>query len=549
MTRKSNLKALHQVDPLLAERLSRECLEEHCRIGANGPQYVYHRSTYSLHLSEAQLAALCQDIDWTQPVLIFGAGGGDLVRHCLERTKGAPVTVWDRDPAVLRFLLAQLDLVFPIRRQQLQLRLGVDLLKLLPRHEEFQCIVDPVLGDIYNEEQLLWASGTTGRHVVTRAGGLLIDDIGDTLRRFGFSVIPADLVRWPLEEIQYTLQQSAPEVIVAVNYLEGLEKLSDLANCPVVCWEMDPTLSQVSAPLHPTEDTHIFACRPVIERAFQAQGFSSVHYLPLATNPHRRRPMDLSEEERLRYRAPVSFVGASLVNDAIRCQEEFIRRYVAWRRTPQAESEARAGMRSVLSEQAKSPENYRVPTLMQDIFGSFVAQSIQADTRIDPTRLVGEIAAMERRLNMMVALAPLSPRVWGDRGWKQIVRHGVRHTGTAASGDELTRVYNATEINIDIGRIYQKDIPPMRVFDVLACGRFLIAEHNERLCELLKVGVEVETWSTPEELREKCAYYLAHPDRAAAIAQRGMEAVRKSHTIQGRLSRMFKTAGVPVDAG
>ena len=33
----------------------------------------------------------------------------------------------------------------------------------------------------------------------------------------------------------------------------------------------------------------------------------------------------------------------------------------------------------------------------------------------------------------------------------------------------------------DVNRIYQPDVVPLRVFDVLACGAFLIAEHSEAL--------------------------------------------------------------------
>ena len=115
--------------------------------------------------------------------------------------------------------------------------------------------------------------------------------------------------------------------------------------------------------------------------------------------------------------------------------------------------------------------------------------------------------------------------------------------GGAGHMEELTRVYNASIINVDIGRIYQTDIPPMRLFDIMACGAFQLAEHSEAVSNLFEIGVEIETWKTIGELKNKVAWYLKHPSQAGKIAARGMAAVRKDHTVTQRLKEMMATSG------
>jgi len=87
----------------------------------------------------------------------------------------------------------------------------------------------------------------------------------------------------------------------------------------------------------------------------------------------------------------------------------------------------------------------------------------------------------------------------------------------------------------------------MRVFDVLACGGFLLAERHEVLSELFQEGVELETYGEIVELKDKVRYYLAHPEQARIIGQRGLRAVVERHSIAQRVQRML--ASMALEAG
>jgi spore maturation protein CgeB len=134
----------------------------------------------------------------------------------------------------------------------------------------------------------------------------------------------------------------------------------------------------------------------------------------------------------------------------------------------------------------------------------------------------------------------LGAHVWGDPGWKALEADGVTYRGRAGHGSELTKIYSGARVQIDIGRIYQNDIITMRVFDVLACGGFLLAEWNEALAQAFEIGVEIETWRTLDELESKVAYYLEHPVKREAIAERGLRAVRDRHRIRQRVATILE---------
>ena len=96
----------------------------------------------------------------------------------------------------------------------------------------------------------------------------------------------------------------------------------------------------------------------------------------------------------------------------------------------------------------------------------------------------------------------------------------------------------------DVNRLYQPDIVTMRVFDVLACGGFVLAEHNDAIEELFEPGVHLDCWRDTDELLAKARHYIAHPDEARRIARAGRERVLRQHTVTQRLETMLQVAGL-----
>ena len=51
--------------------------------------------------------------------------------------------------------------------------------------------------------------------------------------------------------------------------------------------------------------------------------------------------------------------------------------------------------------------------------------------------------------------------------------------------ETINHVYSNGGIHLVINRLYQNDMITLRVFEVLACGGFILAEYSEALEELL----------------------------------------------------------------
>ncbi|MGB0767404.1 MAG: CgeB family protein [Phycisphaeraceae bacterium] len=83
-----------------------------------------------------------------------------------------------------------------------------------------------------------------------------------------------------------------------------------------------------------------------------------------------------------------------------------------------------------------------------------------------------------------------------------------------------------------------------RVFEVPACGGFLLTQPAEDLDQYLTPGMDCATFETVDDLVEQTRHYLAREDERRAIARHGYERTLAEHTYAGRFRAIFEEAGV-----
>jgi len=538
----ANLAALASVDQKLAARLALSVGSEHVEcLRGGGLEMRWRGSNLGLELgTNAPGVWLREGREATAPGLILGVGCGEPIAAAMAREPGRTWIAWERDPWILRLFLMRIDVSRVLRERRLALALGADLFAAARTALAGPLVAHTVLGAVYPRERRIAEVPDSGEAVLLAEGGLFVDQLGEALARRGFTPYTLDLERLAEGELDHAVFASRARRLFAINYTHGLAEFAARHGLDACVWEIDPSLDTLQPLAVASGGTRVFTYRAAHVPIFEAAGFERVEHLPLAADTLARQPVALAPDQAARYQAPVAFVGSSMAPQAARNRRVFLDLCAAARGAASRPKEA-ARLNALLDRQRARPDVYLLAEWLERVYGDVLDLARAHGPACDPARLLEDVAASEKRLLLVGALGSRGIEVWGDGGWADLTEFGVVYRGPAGHQRELNAIYSGGGIQLDINRIYQPDIATMRVFDVLACGGFCLAEHNAELDRLFDVGNEIAVYHNPAELIAKVDHYLAHPAEARAIAARGHAAVQARHTIDMRLDRLLRT--------
>jgi spore maturation protein CgeB len=129
--------------------------------------------------------------------------------------------------------------------------------------------------------------------------------------------------------------------------------------------------------------------------------------------------------------------------------------------------------------------------------------------------------------------------VHGDKGWNRILggRHNIKPPLNYYR--ELPVFYNTCRINFNATHLQMKEAVNQRVFDVPACGAFMLTDYQKSIDELFDAGKEIVIFREREEIPGLVKYYLNNPEKREAVSRKGMERVLKQHTYKHRIAALI----------
>lgn len=142
-------------------------------------------------------------------------------------------------------------------------------------------------------------------------------------------------------------------------------------------------------------------------------------------------------------------------------------------------------------------------------------------------------------------------KLWGTE-WEgdPILAPHVQMGGARVSSEDCVRIFNATQVNINLHSSIQArelvtggDFVNPRTFEVAACGAFQLVDRRGLMAELFDTdGAEAElaVFDRMEELAPLVERYLASPEERVAMARRGQARVLAEHTYAARMRTLLE---------
>ena len=116
----------------------------------------------------------------------------------------------------------------------------------------------------------------------------------------------------------------------------------------------------------------------------------------------------------------------------------------------------------------------------------------------------------------------------------------VVHSGVDYA-TEMSKVFFLSKININITLPSIESGLPLRIFDIMGCGGFVLTNYQEEIDDLFEIGKEIEVFHNLNELKEKVDYYLTHEKERLQIAMAGYQKICSKHTYKHRINQILNT--------
>ncbi|MFN2343086.1 MAG: glycosyltransferase [Desulfonatronovibrio sp.] len=325
-----------------------------------------------------------------------------------------------------------------------------------------------------------------------------------------------------------------PDFVFTINHL-GLDRegvlmdLLDRMDLPLASWFVDnPHLILYLYENLKSPFCSIFTWDADNIQSLKSLGFEKVFYLPLATDSHRFSPgkklPGFSPQAR-----DISFVGNSMVHKVksrlgkLRVNSGFLA----------------DNFHDVAESFAGSHHNLIYPLLSENF--SEHARHFDAlpsiESKLDFETLVTWEATRIYRKKCVENILPFHPLIAGDDGWKSTfpVTENWDYHPELNYYDDLPGFYPHARINFNTTSAQMKGAVNQRVFDVPACGAFLVTDYRKQIENLLEPEKEVVFYKELEEIEDILRFFLKNPGQRKQIVDRARTRILSEHTYDHRL--------------
>lgn len=331
-----------------------------------------------------------------------------------------------------------------------------------------------------------------------------------------------------------TVLDFKPDFVLTINHF-GLDRdgrfteLLDRLELPLASWFVDsPHLILFDYPDLASERTVIFSYDADTLAPMRSRGFENVHWLPLGTDHNRFRPGQAGREQ---WRADISFVGNSMENS--------VRKFLDESRVPH---ELLANWQGLAAEFAASPHHLAAGYLAEahpDLWD--MLQAVQdTQSRLAYESLITFEATRQYRQECVRQTLKFTPLVAGDAEWSQVLGDSNwRRAGHLDYYRDLPGFYPSAAINLNCTSMQMKGAVNQRVFDIPACGGFVLTDSRKQMAELFDPETEFIAYTSPDAIAPLAHELLRNEKKRIKVAESARRRILSEHTYEHRIKSLF----------
>ena len=345
-----------------------------------------------------------------------------------------------------------------------------------------------------------------------------------------------------IANVSKMLDAEAYDCVFSINFYPVLAEICNIYHIRYVCWTVDsPVLELYSDSLrHPWNRVFLFDYAQYQE--FVEVNPEKIFYMPLATNVKRWSQVlgDVTNPMQKKFYSDISFVG-SLYTEKNPYDElqlpPYMKGYFDGLVAMQEQIYGEYLLEQVMSQEIvdefeqKQLGSYRFPEKATHNERAVIAQHY----------LGSKIASTERTRLLKCLGERFSVDLYTGSAKCDIP---VRWNGTVSTRQEMPFIFRNSKINLNVTMRGIRTGIPLRIWDVLGCGGFVLTNYQVEIPEFFNVGEDLDVFYDANDLCQKAEYYINHEKERKEMAYNAHEKVVGEHTYVHRIEQMMKLAFV-----
>lgn len=369
-------------------------------------------------------------------------------------------------------------------------------------------------------------------------GSAIFGDVVEALKKYGYQI---EEVLWNdgdyddnpefVRILKEQLENDDYEFVFSFNYFPVVSKVCQSQTKKYISWVYDsPHLTLYSK-------TVFFPCNYIFHfdsstvEELKRYGVEKVFYLPMAANTDRLDALENPCEKEM----DVSFVGGIYEDNFYRqipYLPEYIKGYLEGIMKVQEQIYGCNVLEQLLTDEL-------MKKIKQYVKFGLNEQYFATDKQVFSSLFLGKNVTFQERktvLEMISEICELSLYTYNP----SLVIDGVKNKGYANYMDTMPRIFKQSKINLNITLKTIKTGIPLRVFDVLGAGGFLITNYQSDFMEYFTPDEDLIVYENYQDLLRKVEYYLKHDDEREQIAVNGHQKVKKYHSYEKRIGSILE---------
>lgn len=368
-------------------------------------------------------------------------------------------------------------------------------------------------------------------------------DVIQTFRRLGHTVeeLEYHLDNYDEDAVFFELlcarlRAKAYDFVFTMNYFGVVSDACESCGVRYVSWTCDnPLISMYHASIY-NDCNYIFCFDRTNYLEFKGMGCKHIRHLPLAVDTERIGHVLSVADDLHAYENEIAFVGSLYERNSYDRMKDrmpdFLQGYF--------EAVIRAQM------------NVSGGNIIEDLLEPDILAELEEYYRLDKsersfsnlglifsTTVLGfQVAKRQRRQALLELGKRHEVTIYTNSDTSDLLN--VTYRGGVDYWTEMPKVFRMSRINLNLTIPNIVTGIPLRVWDVLGAGGFLLTNYQAELPLYLEPEKDYVCFEDMRELSELVTYYLAHDTERAAIAAHGLETVKNRHSYEHRIKEMLQ---------